>query len=209
MEVPLTATPLAPEQTSAALLDAWRRVFGGRPTRSQAEWLLSFLWNENRKGQSIIQHNWGNLSTKNFNAPYWRPPWYRLEEIEQMSEPRRSTMLAIHQRMLEGKEPEAFRAFEDHATGAQIWLERLRERFPEILTAAQHGSAVALQDAIYGSGYCASPLCKSNAARYQQLRDEIRAAGLLSSLSGGKSASKRRSSAAPVVFFWEAQLSYG
>lgn len=190
MEVPRTPTPLEPAETAQKFLEAWEEVFGGRPNRSQAEWLLSLLWNENRSGEAIIQHNWGNLSTKNFQAAYWRPPWFRLEDIEAMQEPARSRHLAIHQRMLEGKEPEAFRAFSDHETGARVWLERLRERFPTILEASLENSAVAMQDAIFESGYCASPACRTNAPRYQQLRDEIRALGLFQKLrSAGRSSS--------------------
>ena len=182
MEVPRTPTPLGPEPTARAFLDAWGVVFGGTPPKSQAEWLLAFVWNENRRGEAFIQFNWGNLSTQNFNAPYWRPPWFRLEEIEAMAEPQRSRYLEIHERMLAGEEPEAFRAFSDHAAGARAWLERLQTRFPEILEASLKNSAVAMQDAIFESGYCASPLCKTNAARYAELRAEIQKLGLFSGL---------------------------
>jgi hypothetical protein len=151
--------------------------------------LLAFLWNENARGRAIIQHNWGNLSSSGKSGDFWRPPWFDLEKVEQMDEPKRSLYRGIHERMLKGQEPSAFRAFPSHEIGAIVWLERLRDRFPTILTASRQNSAVAMQDAIYQSGYCASPACKTNARSYKSLREDVRAMGLFDELgasSNGK-----------------------
>lgn len=185
-EVPATPTPLSPAETASAFIRAWAQVFpSAMPSRTEAEWLLALLWNENARGRAIIQHNWGNLSTRpSPERDYWRPPWFDREKIEAMDEPRRSTMLSIHERMLRNEEPEAFRAWPDHETGALQWLSSLKRTFPSILRAARKNSAVAMQDAVSGSGYCASPACKTIAPSYRSLRNEIRAQGLFASLKG-------------------------
>lgn len=188
-EVPATATPLAASETAPAFLTAWAQVFGGAPTRSQAEWLLAFLWNENAKGRAFIQHNWGNLSTSGNSGDYWRPPWFDPAKFELLPEPKRSLYRSIHERMLRGEEPSAFRAFSSHEIGAIVWLERLRDNFPSILEASRKNSAVAMQDAIFQSHYCTSPGCRTNAPSYKALRDEVRAMGLFDELAGSSSSS--------------------
>lgn len=190
-EVPATATPLAPEQTAPAFIRAWARVFPkSMPSRSQAEWLLALLWNENARGRAIIQHNWGNLSTHpSRGGDYWRPPWFDRAKIEAMDEPRRSQMLHIHERMLEGQEPEAFRAWPDQETGARQWISSLKRTFPSILRASKKNSAVAMQNAVYGSNYCVSPACKTIAPSYRKLRADIRRQGLFAGLPSSSSSS--------------------
>jgi len=190
-EVPATATPLTASETAPAFLSAWAQVFdGAEPSRTEAEWLLALLWNENAKGRAIIQHNWGNLSTTaSADRDYWRPPWFDPAVFEAMDEPKRSLYRSIHERMLKGQEPSAFRAFPDHATGARAWVSALKRNFQAILKAARKNSAVAMQDAIFNSRYCTSPGCKTNAESYRRLRAEIRSKGLFAALpdlrSGG------------------------
>lgn len=189
-EVPATATPLASTETAPAFIRAWATEFGTTPSRIEAEWLLALLWNENARGRAIIQHNWGNLSTQpSENRSYWRPPWFDRAKIEAMPEPRRSQMLRIHERMLAGEEPQAFRAWPDHETGARQWLKSLRNTFPRILKAAKKNSAVALQDAVFESNYCVSPACKTIAPSYRSLRNEIRREGLFANLRSSSSSS--------------------
>lgn len=187
-EVPATRTPLAPSETAPAFLTAWGQVFGGSlPSRSQAEWLLALLWNENARGNAIIQHNWGNLSSSGRSGDFWRPPWFDLAKVEQMSEPKRSLYRSIHERMLKGQEPSAFQANSNHNIGAIVWVQELRDRFPSILEASLQNSAVAMQDAIFHSHYCTSPSCETNAPSYQSLRDDIHAMGLFDELPAGSS----------------------
>jgi hypothetical protein len=189
-EVPATATPLASTETAPAFIRAWAIVFGTTPSRTEAEWLLALLWNENARGRAIIQHNWGNLSTHpSRGGDYWRPPWFDRAKVEAMEEPQRSRYLAIHERMLQGQEPEAFSGFADHETGARAWVSQLRRTFPSILKAAKKNSAVAMQDAVFQSNYCTSPACATIAPSYRSLRDEIRRQGLFASLPAGSSSS--------------------
>lgn len=189
-EVPATATPLASTETAPAFIRAWATEFGTVPNRTEAEWLLALLWNENARGRAIIQFNWGNLSTHpSRGGDYWRPPWFDRAKVEAMPEPKRSRYLAIHERMLRGEEPEAFSAFADHERGARAWVGQLRRTFPRILRAARKNSAVAMQDAVFESNYCTSPACKTIAPSYQSLRDEIRRQGLFSKLPAGSSSS--------------------
>lgn len=186
-EVPATPTPLSSAETAPAFIRAWASVFGDLPRRSEAEWLLALLWNENARGRAIIQHNWGNLSTRpSPDRDYWRPPWFDAAKIAEMDEPKRSQMQRIHERMLAGQEPEAFRAWPDHETGARQWMSQLKRTFPEILRAAKKNSAVAMQDAV-AEKYCASPACKTIAPSYRSLRNEIRDQGLFANLPGSSS----------------------
>lgn len=186
-EVPATVTPLAASETAPAFLSAWAQVVGGAPTRTEAEWLLALLWNENARGRAIVQFNWGNLSSSGRSGNFWRPPWFDPAVVEAMDEPKRSLYRGIHERMLDGQEPSAFQAFADHASGARAWVSALKRNFPSILRAAKRNSAVAMQDAIFQSHYCTSPGCKTNAASYRSLRDEIRAKGLFEGLRPGSS----------------------
>lgn len=190
MEVPPTVTPLAASDTAPAFVSAWGDVLGGKPSRREAEWLLALLWNENARGKAIVQHNWGNLSTSGTSGNFWRPPWFDAEKIAAMPEGSKRAMYErLHERMLQGKAPSAFRAFPSHEVGARAWLSALKRTFPRILRAAKKNSAVAMQDAIFESNYCTSPGCRTNAASYRSLRNEIRSrglfAGLRSSSSGG------------------------
>lgn len=199
-EVPATVTPLSSAETAPAFLSAWANVFGGKPSITEAEWLLAFLWNENAKGKAIVQHNWGNLSSSGQSGDFWRAPWFDRAKVEAMDEPRRTLYLNIHERMLRGEEPSAFRAFPDHATGARTWLQRLRDRFPSILRAAKADSAVAMQDAIFDSGYCASPKCETNAASYANLRNEVHAQGLFRGLGPPRKVRRRGSALVAALY---------
>lgn len=189
-EVPATATPLGAAEQVPIFLDAWASVFGDQPARSQAEWLLGgLLWNENAKGRAIIQHNWGNLSSTGKSGDFWRPPWFDQAKIDQMEGARQRRMQRLHDRMVRGEEPSAFRAWPDHATGARVWLSRLRDTFPGILRAAKRNSARALAKAVFRSRYCVSPACDSaaNVEQRRLLRDEVRRAGLFATLASSGS----------------------
>lgn len=184
-EVPATPTPLNRDNTAARFLNAYQDAFGELPDRNRAELLLAMVWLENANGQSIIQHNWGNLSTvPSAGGDFWRPPWFDLDQVQAMEDgAKKSRLLNVHQRMLDGKAPEAFRAFESHELGARAWLKLLQqERMRPILDAASSGDATRFAHAIFSTGYCPDPECKAAGPSYAKLRDQINAASYFDNL---------------------------
>ncbi len=184
-EVPLTPTPLTRDATAQMFLPAYAAVFGELPDRNRAEMLLALVWLENANGQSIIQFNWGNLSTKaSDGVAYWRPTWFDLAKVEAMEDgPKKARLLMLHQRMLNNAAPSAFRAFADHQSGVRAWLSLLKQpRMAPVLQAASSGDPVKFAHAIFSSKYCPDPECRDAGASYGKLRDQIRAAGYFEDL---------------------------
>lgn len=206
-EVPATATPLTRDATAEIFLPAYLEVFGELPDQNRAELLLAQVWLENANGQSIIQHNWGNLATVPGASDYWRPPWFDLDKVQAMPEgAKKSRYLALHDRMLKGTVPQAFRAFPSHVDGARAWLRLLaKERMRPILDAASSGSPEAFARATFDTGYCADQECKHAGPSYAKLRDQIRAASYFDNL-------KKKSPVVPAelglwFWFWGRRLS--
>lgn len=160
MEVPRLATPLTQSETAQIFLPAFQSVFGRDPSFEEGSLLLALLWNENARGRSIIQYNWGNLSSSGHaDATFWRPPWY--------FEPG-----TLHDRMLAGGAPSAFRAFPSHEAGAHAWLDLLNEpRYSNVIEAAQSGDSEKFAQAV-AQKYCADPECKLLGPTYEQLASE-------------------------------------
>lgn len=179
-EVPRQTTPLALPEMATMLLNAWEASGHPLPTRPAAELLLALLAVENGNGAAILNHNWGNLSSLATSGSWWRPPWFDPAEFEQLTDPaRKERMREIHQRMLEGREPSAFEAHPDHASGALRWVNRLHQRFGSLVEGAEQGSQ-AFAQAYADSGYCASPVCQDVARftqTFQRLAEDSRARG--------------------------------
>lgn len=205
-EVPATATPLTRDQTAARFLATYRALFGELPDQQRAELLLALVWLENANGSSLIQGNWGNLATKaREDVSFWRPPWFDLEKVEALADGAKKTrLLDLHDRMLRGQAPEAFRAFPDQDAGARAWLSLLRTPgMQQVLDAASSGDAVAFAHAIFASRYCPDPECRDAGPSYARLRDQIRAAGYFATLK--KKVSRARAAVEPLppgYWFW-------
>ena len=78
----------------------------------------------------------------------WRPPWFADPAPD--ASPR---TLELHQAMLEGQEPSAFRAYASRAEALTDWLALLAHKFPQMLSAAATGDVDALAVAYVSSGY--------------------------------------------------------
>ena len=174
MELPRVLTPLTEGQTAEIFLDTFPGVFGRFPTKQEAELLLALLWNENARGSKIIQHNWGNIaSAGRSNDVYWRPPWYFQE----------GTLL--HDRMLQGLAPSAFRAYPNHESGAHAWLSLLAtERYRPVMAAAAAGDPSAFAAALNVS-YCPDPECARLGPTYASLQGSIDRLGYFAALDSG------------------------
>lgn len=141
-EVPRIRTPQPREALEQGL--ALQRGL----TRRQRCFLLGQLLIENGNGESIHNHNLGNLivplSQQGGPIPFWRPPWFEVgpESSERHKE--------LHELMLAGEEPSAFRAFGSFEEGLSFYVKRVRERFPSLLRAS---SPSAFVSAWRSSGY--------------------------------------------------------
>lgn len=204
MQVPALRTPLTRDATAQALVPAYVRVFGAEPDRDRAELLLAQVWLENRNGESIIQRNIGNLSTSpSSGLDYWEPPWVDLAAVEALpeSDPKRARYLALHERMLKGEAPRAFRAFPTFDAGFEAWLKLLATpRMQPILQAASSGDPDAFARATFTTGYCADDECKTAGPSYANLVQQIRGAGYFAALEKKKAPARARE--LPGLWFW-------
>lgn len=191
MELPATPTPLTRDATAQAVRAAFVRVFGGLPDRNTAELLLAQLWMENANGQSIIQRNFGNLSSSGTSGDYWRPPWFDRAAVEARpeSDPNRARYLNLNDRMHRGEAPKAFQAFPTFDAGADAWLRLLSSaRMRPILEAASSGNPVSFARAIFETGYCPDPECRTAAPQYARLQQQIRNSAYFDDLAEKKKA---------------------
>jgi len=158
------ATSLSAPEAARVLLAAHVAVDGKRPTLAEAELELAHEWIETKRTEAMWRHNWGNLSAGGYvegqerlswNGDIWRPPWFAPGEG---ASPR---MLEIHEKMLAGREPSAFRAYGSHQDGAEGLL-RLWSRpgYLPLRKAAQTGNPTAYAKAVVSTGYCTNRGCQ-------------------------------------------------
>lgn len=135
MEVPATATPLMADTAAFALGEA-ARVASVPLTRAGALLLLALVWVETARGKAVIQHNVGNLLARSiadgseksvWNGDYWRPPWFA------------DTAHRLHQTMLDGGAPSAFRAYDTLVEGMRDYFALLLKK-PTLIAAANTGN---------------------------------------------------------------------
>lgn len=99
---------------------------------------------ETARGRSVMNHNLGNISAgPSFPGTVWRPPWF--DPAEAQASPRLQT---LHQEMLAGRAPSAFRAYESREAGARDFARTLKRDFPEVLRAATVANAENFQAAL-------------------------------------------------------------
>lgn len=158
-------TTLSAPAAAAELVEAHRAVEGRTPTLSLAELELAHVWLETNRSQGMWFHNWGNLSAGGFvqtpSGPVerlswqdvWRPPWYE--------SPPAASQAALHDKMLAGQAPSAFRALPNHREGAAGYVRLLaRPAFRGMAEAGNRGDPRGYAAAVYGSGYCRDSGCR-------------------------------------------------
>lgn len=139
-------TPISATQAAALLQRHMRPQHGIEPKAGPL--LLAQVWLETARGQSMIQHNWGNI-TGTFRGDYWEPPWVHVSPDSSERDRRLNAL------MLEGKAPSQFRAYPDHETGLHDYLSFLtKTRFEPIVDAAEAGDPDAMAVQIQRTGYC-------------------------------------------------------
>jgi hypothetical protein len=185
MEKPRTPTPLSEAALAQQIVSAYQTHFGHAPDRETAELLLALIDIENAHGNSIIQFNWGNISTfVKDSIDYWRPPWFDLDAVNALPDgPNKSHLLFEHAEMAAHRAPVAFLAFNDHDTGARVFLSNVK---PSMYDAAATGDPMAFALAYWSSGYCPDEACKNSGPTFQKLQASIRAAGYFNALAPAK-----------------------
>lgn len=181
-------TPLAARE-AARLLVARERARGRTPTLPAVELKLAQLWFENDHGRAVYQYNWGNISapepgpSSSWKGDIYRPPWFEDKSDQSSMGPwgEGGKMAKLHQAMLDGKAPRAFRAYLGHPEGMDGFLSVLEHRYPLLVAAANAGDAQAYGRAARTSGYC--PDCPGTLGNtLESLRAELRASGAFDGL---------------------------
>lgn len=136
--VPAKTTSVSKEQALAALQRAW-----GPLTRELAQSLLSLVWIETGGG-NLKNWNPGNISASDsYSGMLWRPPWYP-EPTDETPQKYRD----LHRAMLNKTAPSGFRAYATIDQGFADFVNQLRHSFPEVVAAAQHGTADQFRQAL-------------------------------------------------------------
>jgi len=185
MEKPRTATPLSESALAQQIVSAYTTHFGQAPDRETAELLLALIDLENAHGGSIIQFNWGNVSTfPKDSVDYWRPPWFDLDAVNALPDgPNKSHLLFEHAEMAANRAPSAFLALPNHDAGARVFLSNVK---PSMYDAAASGDPMAFAHAYWSSGYCPDEACKNSGPTFAKLQAAIRAAAYFNSLAPAK-----------------------
>jgi hypothetical protein len=134
--VPMTTTRLAADAAKSHVEGAWPVVFGRTPDREELALMMALVWIETARGNSIQNFNFGNITVpESYSGKAWRPPWF--EVTPESSERNKS----LHEAMLAGKAPKAFKAYDTAGEGALDYLAFTKRVFPNVLEAAKSGDA--------------------------------------------------------------------
>jgi hypothetical protein len=136
--VPRVATPID-AGTAAAHLRAWPETDG-----ASGPLFLALVFMETGAGAKAHNNNPGNVSAddRRYNGEAFRPGWYELGPNPTPQEQ------ALHDRMLAGTAPKAFRSYTDFSAGFSDLLEQLRRNFRSVVDAARSGNARNFVDAL-------------------------------------------------------------
>lgn len=148
-QVPATYTPVAESQAVAYLTVALTLALKQNPPEQIGVYTLALAWIETGAGQSLIQNNPGNMSCyadgRDWSGDYWRPPWF------DSTDPKYA---ALHERMLNGQAPSAFRAYPTQEAGWAAFVHEVVRR-KGLLAAMMADDPLAVVRALRGSGYSA------------------------------------------------------
>lgn len=183
IEVARQTTPIAQSAFPGLINDAFTAE--NAPLRGMQRMMLAVLASiETARGRSVINNNIGNISAgPSYQGSVWRPPWF--DPAEAAASPR---LQALHQAMLDGKAPSAFRSYATREEGARDFARVLLRSFPEVMAAALVPNADGFREALaqkYSRDY-ANPKATASLA---QLMKEFGIAGAIvpsgSSAAGG------------------------
>lgn len=133
IEVPPALTPLNPTLFPGRIRTAFQEL-GRNLDENQVKALASLVYLETGGGKQVICYNVGNLAaSESYAGPAWRPPWYDAPTDETPERLRR-----LHEEMLAGRAPSAFRAYSSEAEGWRAFATLLSTaRYANVLAAAR------------------------------------------------------------------------
>ena len=134
--VPRTATPLDFHAIPGLLLRAFEAI-GAPLTTTQSVNLACLVGIETGQGTKCMNYNVGNITASpHWTGKAWRPPWFEADEAA--SDAR---LASLHEAMLRGTAPSAFRAYDSLEAGIADFAHVLTRNFPEVLEAAKETDA--------------------------------------------------------------------
>ncbi len=123
--------------------------------RDMAALLLAQIAFETGRGRSCQNFNVGNITAfDNGAADFYRPVWFTVDGNPQPNSPwatNRDRLLALHEAMLKGQAPRAFRAYPSFTAGVAGYL--FAARHLGVVEAARSGDAEVTANAIKHGGY--------------------------------------------------------
>lgn len=187
--VPRTRTPVTMQQVRDLLLNAYTSELGRAPSKSALGSLSALVGIETARGSAINNFNFGNISaSESFRGDAWRPPWFEILPGSDEDTPRNR---AVHEMMIAGKAPSAFRAYPDRSAGMREFVAIVHRSFPEVLSAAELGDPEAFRAALaqkYSKDY-------ENTKSTESLRALMQEAGISPKVEVGRAL-------APSLFPW-------
>lgn len=126
-----------------ALVDAGFRALGRTLSAVERVNLAALVAIETARGSAIKNGNVGNISASaSYPGPVWLPPWFEPGQTD-------PKLAALHESMLAGKAPSAFRAYDSPEHGARDFARLLlTEPFASVMRAAGQTSADVLRRAL-------------------------------------------------------------
>lgn len=138
--VPAVSTPISAEHARDALAAAMPGI-----DRDSASLLLGLVWVETGGGH-LVSNNAGNITANDkWPGGAWRPPWFAPSDDPHLQ--------ALHDRMLAGQAPSAFRAYDSAPDGFKDFARVLKSQFRPVLEAARTGSPGLFVQGLHDSGY--------------------------------------------------------
>lgn len=132
--VPMKTTPVSSAQVAAAFIPAYKKIFGEDAGPVAGPMLLSLAWIETARGTSMQNYNVGNITAgKTYSGAKWEPPWVNVTDASS------ARNKALHEQMVKGLAPSAFRSYPTLDAGMEDFLRQLKSTFQEVIAAAKTG----------------------------------------------------------------------
>lgn len=138
-------TPITPEESLRAVSQAWPAVFGEPATPLTLSLVLALVWIETGRGTRCFNWNVFNITAgKTWPNDAWRPPWFNFDGGTNVTD----RNVQLHELMLKGSAPAAFRAYTSIDAGALDGVRELKARYPKIVAAAATGDADRFRESL-------------------------------------------------------------
>ena len=175
-EVPRIRTPISESLAASSLVGALA-ANGEHPHQREAQLLLAQIWLETGRGSSCNNFNVGNITASDrYDGGAFRPAWFTVSAASS------SQMKHLHELMLKGQAPRAFRAYATLEAGMGDYVHQLNTTFQSIVAAARTGDALATATAIKTSRYTPDIEPASVAKTLDSIAKEFAARGTFAAL---------------------------